>query len=232
MPLNVVLFDMDGTLVEARDAAWKIFSETDRAFGLGIDTQEKFLQLSESNFFRAIADYCDDSARAEAVVTHFMDTIRQSYNPPFIPGIVDIIKALSDEVEMAILSSNMLDVIRRILAAGDVTNCFPHILAGDDEPSKSVAIAHYLRIGTDYRGTSSMQVGDAPVWRADEVALVTDTVGDVGEGRTSGLRVCGVSWGMHTADQLRAAGAEFVADTPLEFLDWFKQARQGAMMRS
>jgi phosphoglycolate phosphatase len=232
MPLNVVLFDMDGTLVDTRDAAWEIFAETDRAFGLGIDTQEKFSQLSENNFFRAIADHCDDAARAEAVVSHFMDTIRRCYNPPFIPGIVKIIKALNDEVEMAILSSNMLDVIRRILAAGDVASCFPHILAGDDEPSKTAAIAHYLRVGADYRGTSSAEVSDAPVWRADEVALVTDTVGDVGEGRACGLRVCGVSWGMHTASKLRDAGAQYVAHTPSELLDWIKQARNSATMRS
>ena len=232
MALNVVLFDLDGTLVDTRDAAWAIFSETNRAFELGVDTLEKFLQLSESNIFLAIANCCDSPARAEVVIDHYMGNIRRRYNPPFIPGMIEVIKKLSDEVEMAILSSNMLEVIRRILSAGGVASCFPHILAGDDEPSKALAIERYLKVGTDHRGSTTVRTVKDPQWRAEEAALVTDTVGDVGEGRASGLRVCGVSWGMHTADQLRNAGAEYVADTPLELLDWFKQARNSVTMRS
>ena len=48
--------------------------------------------------------------------------------------------------------------------------------------------------------------------------LITDTVGDVREGRSCGVRVIGVAWGMHGVDALRQAGAETVVMWPQELL--------------
>src|SRR5262249_43195206 len=49
---------------------------------------------------------------------------------------------------------------------------------------------------------------------ADQIALITDTVGDVKHAMECGVRAIGVAWGMHTEQQLLAAGAEFVAVLP------------------
>lgn len=222
MVLKVVLFDLDGTLVDVRDAAWQLFEETNREFGLGVDSQDKFLQLSETNIFVGLASLCEDDAKAQAVAEHFMDLVRRRYNPPFIPGMVEVVREFAACSTLAILSSNMLDTIRRILASGCITDFFPHILAGDDEPSKTIAIKRFLKLGVDAR-TAALDVASPVSWSDSEVAMVTDTVGDVGEGLAAGIRVCGVSWGMHSEQQLRAAGAEYVARTPQELLEWFRQ---------
>lgn len=230
MALALVFFDLDGTLVDARDAAWEIFAETSETFELGIDTQEKFLALSETNFFAALSAYCTDEKLAVAVTDHFMDGIRDRYNPPFIPGMIDIVKEFSAQTPLAILSSNMRDTIQRILTAGGITQYFPHIIAGDEEPSKSTAIASFLSANGQEIATSA---GDnrAPISN-HEAAMVTDTVGDVGEALSSGIRVCGVTWGMHSKQQLLTAGAEYAADTPADLMEWFNKAHSGVNIRS
>ena len=46
--------------------------------------------------------------------------------------------------------------------------------------------------------------------------LVTDTAGDVRDALAEGIQVIGVAWGMHSVEELTAAGAEFVAYWPQE----------------
>ena len=42
--------------------------------------------------------------------------------------------------------------------------------------------------------------------------MIGDTTFDMEMARAAGIRAVGVSWGYHTADMLRAAGAELVAE--------------------
>jgi len=63
---------------------------------------------------------------------------------------------------------------------------------------------------------------DAGQLQAQEVVLVTDTVGDVAEAREAGVRAIGVTWGMHTEKQLLDAGAERVALWPQELVAWLR----------
>ena len=52
------------------------------------------------------------------------------------------------------------------------------------------------------------------------MVLVTDTSGDIGEARASGIDAIGVEWGMHNEQQLVAAGALQVAKAPRQLLQW------------
>jgi len=56
--------------------------------------------------------------------------------------------------------------------------------------------------------------------------LITDTVGDVEEALAAGIRVGAVSWGMHRADDLEAAGAEFVCIWPEELVAYLKPGEE------
>ena len=110
---RIILFDLDGTLVDTRAASWALFSETNAIFDLGIDTQAAFFKAFEQNFFDSLAKLPIDPARLEAARQHFMHSLRERYSPPMIPGMVDVVRALAQRCTLAVVSTNDIGAIRR-----------------------------------------------------------------------------------------------------------------------
>jgi phosphoglycolate phosphatase len=223
-----ILFDLDGTLVDTRAASWQLFAETNRAFALGIDSREDFFRAFEGNFFDSLARIVPDPQRAAAAKTHFMELLRTRYHPKVIPGMVDVVKALAPQCTLAVVSSNGIEAIRRVLVGAGIATCFSHVFSGDVEPHKSASIRRFLgdqRYATQRLCSPAYQDGGAATkLEAQEVVLVTDTVGDVAEARQAGVRAVGVAWGMHTEKQLLDAGAERVALWPQELVAWLRDS--------
>jgi phosphoglycolate phosphatase len=223
---RAILFDLDGTLVDTRAASWQLFSETNRAFGLGIDSQEAFFKAFEGNFFDSLARLVPDHRRAADAKTHFMELLRTRYHPGVIPGMVDVVRALAPQCTLAVLSTNGIEAIRRVLVGAGIATCFSHVFSGDVEPRKAASMRRFLadqRYATHRQCSPAYQDGgEAGQLLAQEVVLVTDTVGDVAEAREAGVRAIGVSWGMHTEQQLLDAGAERVALWPQELVAWLR----------
>jgi phosphoglycolate phosphatase len=225
---RAILFDLDGTLVDTRAASWQLFAETNQAFTLGIDTQEAFFKAFEGNFFESLARLVPDPTRAANAKAHFMDLLRTRYHPAVIPGMVDVVRALAPQCTLAVLSTNGIEAIRRVLVGAGIATCFSHVFSGDVEPRKAASMRRFLadqRYATHRQCSPAYQDGaDAGQLQAQEVVLVTDTVGDVAEAHEAGVRAIGVSWGMHTEKQLLDAGAERVALWPQELVAWLRDA--------
>jgi phosphoglycolate phosphatase len=222
---RAILFDLDGTLVDTRAASWQLFAETNLAFALGIDSREAFFRAFEGNFFDSLAKMCPDPSRAEAVKAHFMELLRTRYNPALIPGMVDVVRALARQCTLAVISTNGIEAIRRILVGAGIATCFSHVFSGDVEPRKAVSIRRFLgdqRYAAQRLCSPAYLDGGTGGAKLDahDVVLVTDTVGDVTEAREAGVRAIGVAWGMHSERQLLDAGAERVALWPQELVVW------------
>lgn len=229
---RAILFDLDGTLVDTRVASWELFAETNLAFALGIDSREAFFRAFEGNFFESLSRLCPDPQRAAAAKAHFMELLRTRYNPALIPGMVDVVRALAPYSTLAVISTNAIEPIRRILVDADIATCFSHVFSGDVEPRKAVSIRRFLG---DQRYAAQRQCSPAyrdqgvnQMLEASDVVLVTDTVGDVIEAGEAGVRAVGVAWGMHTERQLLDAGAERVALWPQELVAWLRDDTSGS----
>ena len=226
--LKTLLFDLDGTLVRTREASWELFRQTNEKFGLGVDTPSAFFRLFNQNFYAALDERSGNGAGAEAaaVKRHFQELLRQDYCPDLVPGMANVVHALAGHYTLIVLSSNTMEAVRRILLNSDVAHCFAHVFSGDVSPSKVDAIGRFLadpsyscgrRCSPHYEEGTPQRL-HAPA----EAMLITDTVGDVEEALSAGIRVGAVSWGMHRAEDLEAAGAEFVCIWPEELVAYLK----------
>lgn len=229
---RAILFDLDGTLVDTRAESWELFSETNRAFGLGIDSREAFFRAFEGNFFESLARLIPDAAKALAAKTHFMELLRTRYHPALIPGMVDVVRALAPRCTLAVVSTNGIEAIRRILVDAGIATCFSHVFSGDVEPRKVASMRRFLgdqRYAAQRLCSPAYHEGDAGgALESAEVVLVTDTVGDIAEAKEAGVRAIGVAWGMHTEKQLLEAGAEKVALWPQELVAWLRNGDASA----
>ena len=209
--LDALLFDFDGTLVDTRGTSWPLFVYTNREFGLGIETREQYFALFETNLYDGLVRHCQDADRGKAAATHFMTLVREHYDPPFVPGIAELVRECAARFTLAIVSSNTRVTIDRLLEREHLTACFETVIAGDVEPSKTRAIVRFL--GAE----------DGRACRPDAVVLVSDTSGDMAEAHAAGIGAYGVAWGMHTPAKLLAAGAMGVADRPEDLRQWIDQ---------
>ncbi len=219
MTTRLVVFDMDGTLVQTRAASWEIFQETASRYGLPVHSAETFFELFRENFYESLARLCDSPEQEAEVRRHFLDGLRQRYVPGFIPGMRDVVKTLAERYPLGVLSSNAMTAIRRILEAEGVAECFAHVFSGELGTSKEAALLQLLdepSYGHTRRCSPHYDEGNGH--SNFEVVLVTDTVGDVKEARRCNVRAIGVDWGMHSRDALLAAGAETVALWPQELV--------------
>jgi phosphoglycolate phosphatase len=225
-PATRIVFDLDGTLVQTRVASWEVFRDVQAEFGLGLDTEEKYFALLEGNLFESLREACPDEKTADAVSARFLEELENRYHPDIIPGMVDVVHALASRATLAVLSSNATSVIRRVLATNGLQFCFSHVFGGDTEPDKSVGLRRFLADaaqGVGRRCAAPYDEGSASDGAThDDTVLVTDTTGDAAAAIAAGVRVVGVSWGMHTAEELVGAGAEFVAVWPQELIAYLR----------
>jgi phosphoglycolate phosphatase len=215
-----VMFDLDGTLVQTRRASWDVFRKVSDDFGLGLTGPQEYFDLFNGNLFASLEELCRDRADSGQVKKAFMDRLRKEYNPAMVPGMVDVIRRLAGHCTLAVVSSNATEVLRRVLVRNGIAYCFSHVFGGDMAPDKAAAIRSFLSdASSQYGRRCEVAYDETPADTRPDLettVLVTDTAGDVGDALEVGIRAVGVAWGMHGADELSAAGAEFVAIWPQE----------------
>ncbi|GEL16544.1 hypothetical protein PA7_03810 [Pseudonocardia asaccharolytica DSM 44247 = NBRC 16224] len=219
-PVRAVIFDLDGTLVQTRVASWEIFEKVSRRFGLGVDRPEQYFGLFQGNVYASIRKLCRDEAHADEVKEAFLQLLRDEYTPPLVPGVGDVVRRLAADCTLAVMSSNATQVLRRVLESNALAFCFAHVFGGDVTPDKRTAMRAFLADGGSGFGRRCSadydEAGRQVELDGASTVLVTDTAGDVRDALEVGIRVIGVAWGMHTVEELTAAGAEFVALWPQE----------------
>jgi phosphoglycolate phosphatase len=117
---SAVMFDLDGTLVQTRGASWDVFRQISDEFGLGLTGPQQYFDLFRGNIFASLDALCDGHADSEQVKQAFLARLRAEYNPAMVPGMVDVIRRLAGHCTLAVVSSNAMEVLRRVLVGNGV----------------------------------------------------------------------------------------------------------------
>jgi phosphoglycolate phosphatase len=219
--LRALLFDLDGTLVQTRESSWVLFERIGRKHGLKSVSREGYYRLFQGNFYEALAKAIGDAELTRAVTADFLDVLTHEYRPLMVPGMTDVVRQLADRCVLAIISSNAVAVISRIVRDAGIETCIAHVFGGDVAPDKRVAIRSFLADPSyaTIRACDAVYREEAPVgFAAEEVALVTDTTGDIAHAKECGIRTVAVTWGMHDRRSLDAALPDLIVDWPQEIV--------------
>jgi phosphoglycolate phosphatase len=199
----LLMLDHDGVVVDSLEIFTTSFLEACRRVGLSqIATTDDVLTLFAGNFYESLRDAGADEAQIKAAMGRTAVAVRLAMPAlrPF-PLMPEVLADLSDARHVVIVSSNATDVVELFLKRHGMAGVAE--VAGAEAGHSKVAKVEAL---------IARFPGQASYW------FVGDTAGDMREARLAGATPLGVAWGWHGSEQLEAAGAERVAQTPADLL--------------
>ena len=206
MRFPVVLFDLDGTIV---DSGWMILASYRHATTtvLGRDYSDEVLLANvgagdlEEQMREFDLDKADELAKA----------YREFYAPlhselEAFPGMLDLLQRLDDEDRrVGIVSAKRRDIVKLAtdaLGFGDRLD----VVVGSDEAPRGKPHPDQILVALE-------RLGAEP----DQTAYVGDAPFDIAAARNAGVHAIGVSWGgIHTRERMEAEGPDAVVDTAEE----------------
>ena len=202
--LRAVLFDVDGTLLDTRDAWMAAFDAGMAAVGSEAMPGREGARWIGTPIETIYADRCglsgDVLVRAvKAFQESEAESVRNGVRS--FPGVTDMLSSL-DGWSLATITNKREDTAREALRFAGILDAFDVVLGGDSVPRKKPAPDPV------FRAAESLHVPVAAC------ALVGDTDIDVRAGRSAGAVTIGVTWGYGSRALMEEAGVGYLVETP------------------
>lgn len=202
--LRAVLFDVDGTLLDTRDAWMAAFDAGMAAVGSDAIPGREGARWIGTPIETIYADRCGLSGDVLAqAVKAFQESEAESVRNGVrsFPGITEMLSSLHGW-SLATITNKRADTTREALRLAGILDAFDVVLGGDSVPRKKPAPDPVLQAAESLR---------VPVAAC---ALVGDTEIDVRAGRSAGAVTIGVTWGYGSRARMEEAGVGYLVETP------------------
>ncbi len=196
--MKLVIFDFDGVLVDTLLICYSI-----NAKKLGFSL-EKYKSFFGGNIYETTASVKNKSFNLQDFFKHYDNETRELKIPDELKK---ILKELGEKYILGIVSSTQTSSISNILKREGVASSFRDIFGSDTHTSKVVKNKMLLE---KYKIESK------------DAVFVTDTVGDVIEARTCGIKSIAVTWGFHDEKMLLKAKPDKIVNTPRDLMKAIK----------
>jgi phosphoglycolate phosphatase len=207
---SLLLFDLDGVLADSRVAIARSMNHALVAVGLTPAPEASLHPLIgpplHAAFEELLAARGADVSLADACVAHYRERYATACVQETLPmaGVPEAVAALMPRVPLAVVTSKPVEFARPILATLGLAESFRAVigptLSARSEP-KEVTLGRALA-----------------VFEERPAAIVGDRHHDVEAGRAHGLYTVGVTWGIGSEAELRAAGASHIVHRPDELV--------------
>lgn len=200
--LKLVVFDVDGTLIDSQAHIVAALSAMYDAGGRTLPSRDRLLSIVGLSLIQAIRHLEPDLAEAEveawkeAYRAAFIDIRAEQAPSPLYPGAKDALDQLyaHDHVLLGVATGKARRGLDHLIDAHDLARYFVTLQTADHHPSKP----HPAMLETAIR--------EAGVEARDTV-MIGDTTFDIDMGVAAGAQTVGVTWGFHPRDALEASGA-------------------------
>ncbi len=216
--MSLILFDLDGTLVDSGPGIRASIRHAAATVGFPAPTEEQLRLLIGPPFPAAFRDVLGaDTATGEAMMAAYREVYGAGalFDVELYAGIPEALDELVGRGDvLAVTTSKPAGYAREIVAHLGLTDRFAGGVHGAAEDGSVEGKAAVVGLALAQHARSRHERthdGDGRV-----VGLVGDRHHDVEGARHHGLRCLGVSWGFGGREELEAAGASTVVDKPVE----------------
>ena len=201
--IRAVLFDLDGTLLDTRDAWIAAFDASVAAIGRTASSGSvaaQWIGTPIEVIYERAGFTRDEIARAVPV---FLEVEAASVPAGMraYPGVREMLESLN-RWKLAAVTNKSHDTSVKALRATGLLPSFSLVLGGDSVPRKKPAPDPVLKAARTF--------GVSP----SECAVVGDTENDIHAAKAAGARSIGVTWGYGTRATLEAARVDHLIETP------------------
>lgn len=210
--MRLVIFDVDGTLVDSQDLIVRAQGEAFARCGWPAPSRERSLSIVGLSLVEAFTALVGPDGPVEDLVAAYRDVFSAlradaANDEPLYPGAAATVARLAarPDIVLGIATGKARRGVAHLLVRQGWEGAFATVQTADDAPSKP-------HPGMLLRALAETGIG------AERSLMVGDTTFDMAMARAAGIRAIGVAWGYHPVAALREAGAERVLPT-LDALD-------------
>jgi phosphoglycolate phosphatase len=205
-PPRLVVFDVDGTLIDSQHHIHAAMSSAFSGLGLAVPDLPAVLSIVGLSLPEAVARLARGHGPAEqaaivaAYKASFSEGRERAAAQPY-PGALAAIERLAGRpgVVLGVATGKSRRGLDHVFGALSIAGHFRTIQVADDHPSKPhPSMLHAALAETGCQAADAVMIGD--------------TTYDIAMGRAAGMPTIGVTWGYHAAGDLHAAGASVLID--------------------
>ncbi|MDR2856226.1 MAG: HAD-IA family hydrolase [Novosphingobium sp.] len=213
--MKLAVFDCDGTLIDGQASICRAMDAAFAEAALPAPDRNQVRRMVGLSLPQAVGKLVPDSD--PGVLRDLVDAYKRAFRTqretgdlaqPLFDGIRALLDALLAEGwELAVATGMSRRGLDHCLAAHGLTAHFTTLQTADEHPSKpDPAMLEAALFEAAAKPANAVMIGD--------------TAYDMRMARDAGVRAIGVDWGYHAPQELRAAGAEFVATSPAELKEY------------
>lgn len=203
---KVILLDFDGTTACTIPAIYHAAKRMLALHGYEVDKQTVYdnFGLALPFAFRCFAgDDAIDDATIEQMIVEYNNIYKEEGEKliELFEGVPETLKELVDAgIKIAIASNNIRPVLDRLTANLGIAQYIDDIVSVEDvenvKPAPDIALEALRRYNI----------------KGEEALVVGDSTFDMDMGREAGCHLCGVTYGSHSVEMLRATGAQYIIE--------------------
>jgi phosphoglycolate phosphatase len=212
--VKLAVFDCDGTLVDGQASICEAMEAAFADQGLPAPERpaiRRAVGLSLPQAMRALLPGSDEPLQ-QALTESYKQAFRTArtdgrVSQPLFGGIADTLRRLAEGGWTLAVATGMSDRgLAHCLATNGIADLFVSLQTADRHPSKP------------HPAMLEAALIDAGAQARDAV-MIGDTAYDMQMARDAHVRGVGVDWGYHHPNELRAAGAEIVVESPAQLAE-------------
>ncbi|PIP62530.1 hypothetical protein COW98_03520 [Candidatus Roizmanbacteria bacterium CG22_combo_CG10-13_8_21_14_all_35_9] len=207
--IKVVIFDFDGTVADTLPFSFKKFLEIAKLLNIDNLSDKQIINEIRSKSYQELLRGSFKHAWLKlpfivnVIKNMQVELEKEMENIKFFPGIKKFLFDLKKEgYKLAIISSNRKENIDKFIKFNKL-NVFDFVHGKTDLFGKAGYLEKFLK---DFN------------LKKTEVIYIGDEIRDVEACHKVGIKMIGVSWGLHTVEALKKNGVDYIANKPMDIM--------------
>lgn len=211
---KLAIFDLDGTLLYSLEDLADATNYALEKNGLPAQELEKYKYFVGNGVFKLIEralpdEYKENGTVFNAVLSDFKIYYGEHSEDKskLYDGIEETVKKLHENGVLLAVASNKPDEFTKVLVSRLFGDLFDYAQGSLPEvptkPAPDIAFTVLDKLGVS----------------ADDTVFIGDTNVDIKTGKAAGMETIGCLWGYRTLAELKEAGADYIAEKPMDIID-------------